>query len=587
METKSEESAQNRVLLEETFYVLTKKNCVFRVRLTKAGLCLVKESENNIKEQVIPIQDIIGCRCLRSKKQSKNCACQSIPRSANLKVVEENSGDLDDTDVSAYLYIYAYILVNNKGTSKKRERTIITLRFRSFDKYEDNNKEAQRWRTMIKRLIKGENVSTSHIADFSVSNKYKEDRRLLVLCNPKSGPGKGRIIFQQKVVPILQEAEIPYDLHITKYANFAREFIRTCNIFQWSGIILVGGDGIVFEAINGLFERWDWSDVVKTIPIGVIPGGSGNGLARSIAYHCSEPYLPSPTLPSALAAVRNNCAPMDLVRVETTSQIMFSFLSVGWGFLSDIDIESERLRMLGGQRFTVWSVARLIGLRSYGGKLWYLPANVPLVPTRLEVNTGSALDLPAEVHLETQTGRQRLDSWYSAASRRSAYFSATGSSYQSTADSGGGGDPFGGDPDKPRMYGPASKLPCLTQPLDKETWKCIEGRFVMVHASYQTHLGEDCLFAPDAKLNDGTIWLLIVHGGTTRTQLLHFLLGLSTGAHTSMVGEGGPIELIAVNAFRIEPDMNEQGYMTVDGEHVEYGPIQAEVFPSLARVMVP
>jgi sphingosine kinase len=239
MEIKSEETSQSRVLLEETFYVLTKKNCVFRVRLSKTGLCLVKESDNNIKEQVIPIQDIIGCRCLRSKKQSKNCSCQSIPRSTNLKVVEENSGDLDDTDVSAYLYIYAYILVNNKGTTKKRERTIITLRFRSFDKYEDNNKEAQRWRTIIKKLIKGENVSTSHIADFSVSNKYKEDRRLLVLCNPKSGPGKGRIIFQQKVVPILQEAEIPFDLHITKYANFAREFIRTCNIFQWSGIILV------------------------------------------------------------------------------------------------------------------------------------------------------------------------------------------------------------------------------------------------------------------------------------------------------------------------------------------------------------
>ena len=116
----------------------------------------------------------------------------------------------------------------------------------------------------------------------------------------------------------------------------------------------------------------------------MVPGGSGNGLARSIAYHCSEPYDPSPTLPSALAAVRHHCAPMDLVRVETTSQIMFSFLSVGWGFLSDIDIESERLRMLGGQRFTVWSVARLIGLRSYSGRLWYVHyfSNVNFEQTR-------------------------------------------------------------------------------------------------------------------------------------------------------------------------------------------------------------
>lgn len=40
---------------------------------------------------------------------------------------------------------------------------------------------------------------------------------------------------------------------------------------------------------------------------------------------------------------------------------MYSFLSIGWGLLSDIDIESEKLRAIGGQRFTVWSLARLIG----------------------------------------------------------------------------------------------------------------------------------------------------------------------------------------------------------------------------------
>lgn len=67
--------------------------------------------------------------------------------------------------------------------------------------------------------------------------------------------------------------------------------------------------------------------------------------------------------------------PMDLVRVETRNQILFSFLSVGWGLIADIDIESERLRAIGGQRFTVWSVARLIGLRTYKGKISYVPCN--------------------------------------------------------------------------------------------------------------------------------------------------------------------------------------------------------------------
>lgn len=63
---------------------------------------------------------------------------------------------------------------------------------------------------------------------------------------------------------------------------------------------------------------------------------------------------------------------------------------------------------------------------------------------------------------------------------------------------------------------------------------------------------------------------------------------MSTGAHIQMCSSTeGPFLLLPVKAFRIEPDMTERGYITVDGEHVEYGPIQAEMFPSLGRVLVP
>lgn len=218
-------------------------------------------------------------------------------------------------------------------------------------------------------------------------------------------------------------------------------------------------------------------------------------------------------------------------------------------------------------------------MKSYGGTLWYLPVTAPSPVLQKSDPPEPTVELPPEVYLETLSGRQRLDSWYSAASRRSAYFSTAGSSYQSTADSMAEGDRSSNK----RIYGPPSQLPCLTAPLPSN-WTCIRGKFVMVHASYQTHLGEDCLFAPNAKLNDGTIWLLIVRAGASRAQLLHFLLGLSSGAHAT---SEGPVELIPVKAFRIEPDMDERGCMTVDGEHIEYGPIQAEVFPSLARVMIP
>lgn len=69
------------------------------------------------------------------------------------------------------------------------------------------------------------------------------------------------------------------------------------------------------------------------------------------------------------------------------------------------------------------------------------------------------------------------------------------------------------------MYGPASNLPSLIQPVPKD-WECIDGEFVMVQASYQTHIENECFIVPSAKLSDGVIWLMLVRGGTSRSQML-------------------------------------------------------------------
>ena len=67
---------------------------------------------------------------------------------------------------------------------------------------------------------------------------------------------------------------------------------------------------------------------------------------------------------------------MDLVRFTCLNrQIYYAFLSFGWGLMSDIDIESERLRFLGEARFTIWSLYRAANTKKYQGTLSYLPAD--------------------------------------------------------------------------------------------------------------------------------------------------------------------------------------------------------------------
>lgn len=68
-------------------------------------------------------------------------------------------------------------------------------------------------------------------------------------------------------------------------------------------------------------------------------------------------------LAAAHNVVSGKHSPLDLMRVKCDKKTYYAFLSVGFGLLADIDIESESLRLLGGHRFSVWAVVRALGMR--------------------------------------------------------------------------------------------------------------------------------------------------------------------------------------------------------------------------------
>uniref|UniRef100_A0A8D8M746 Sphingosine kinase 2 n=2 Tax=Cacopsylla melanoneura TaxID=428564 RepID=A0A8D8M746_9HEMI len=596
-------------MLEETFYILSKKNCVYRVKLIEKGLCLQKEYNGVVKSEIISIDDIIGCRCMRGKRLSNNCVCRPIQAKFNdPKVVDLKSQDIDENDISAYLYIYAYVLKNLKllKSGQKREKMTVTLRFRGFERYEDNMKEAQKWKSTLKTLMVNRKMALSRKRSWEEGDGVNgpltngnmlvmnpcdtSDNKILIVLNPKSGVGKAREFFQSRVVPILTDAEIDYDVHVTSCPNDARNLMRKADLSKWKrGIVVLGGDGILYEIINGLMERPDWLNVLQTITLGIVPCGSGNGLAKSISHMSQEPHDQNPVLVSTLNIVQGVSTPMDLIRAQTKSQVVFSFLSIGWGLLADIDIESERIRAVGSQRFAIWSMARLIGLRTYQGTLSFL--RVPehklsehrkrsVVHSMSSQSLNFLSPLPSSksfhsdsIDLETETPRtdctiSRHDSFHSVASVKSSFHSTgAGSSYQSLHEVG-----------PVTMYGPTSVLPPLHQSLPS-TWEVVEGEFIMVHAAYQSHLAGDCYFSPRSELYDGIMWLFYIKAGISRNNLFHFLLGLASGSHVKVPG----VEMVPVQGFRLVPHST-GSYIVVDGEVVEYGPIQAEIFPGFMNV---
>lgn len=112
-------------------------------------------------------------------------------------------------------------------------------------------------------------------------------------------------------------------------------------------------------------------------------------------------------------------------------------------------------------------------------------------------------------------------------------------------------------------------------------WTVLEDDFVLFVALYQTHIAQDMVAAPDSKLDDGVIHLLFVRGSVSRIKLIQ-LLNAMQAAQPPL--DDPHVDFIKARAFRLEP-LSNAGTMTVDGEVIEYGSVQAQVLPSMARVM--
>jgi sphingosine kinase len=118
-----------------------------------------------------------------------------------------------------------------------------------------------------------------------------------------------------------------------------------------------------------LMSRLDAETSIQ-LPLGIIPGGTANGLCKSILESAGESYEP---LNAALIIAKGRQQGFDLATITQNGKKSLSFLSLAWGLISDVDIESEKLKFLGALRFDAYALMLLSLLRTYKGRFTYLP----------------------------------------------------------------------------------------------------------------------------------------------------------------------------------------------------------------------
>ncbi len=98
-------------------------------------------------------------------------------------------------------------------------------------------------------------------------------RRLLLICNPISGGGRGRVLAPQ-LAAALRARGVDAEIHATTAAGDARARAERAGGEPWDGVVALGGDGTVNEVLNGM------PDPARAL--GVFPVGTANVLAAEL-----------------------------------------------------------------------------------------------------------------------------------------------------------------------------------------------------------------------------------------------------------------------------------------------------------------
>ncbi|XP_061606534.1 sphingosine kinase 1-like [Phyllopteryx taeniolatus] len=516
----------------------------YSVCLTESVLTIQRISSSPGRTKVVfNLTDCVGCRAYRGA---------------------------DTADVGAYFTAYFYPFKRRwMSAGVARQRVEQCFRVALVQDARTNLCEAERWACAIRNA----SVQQAPRKDGVTNSEVQRPCRVMILVNPLSGRGQALQLFTGHLQGMLTEAAVPYTLVITDHQNHARELVKKADLSQWDALVIMSGDGLLFEVINGLMDRDDWQEAIQT-PLGILPGGSGNALAASVHHYSQSPpaWNEELLLSCGFMLCKGVVGSLDLVSIHLASkQRVFSFLSLAWGFVADVDIESEKYRHVGAIRFLMGTLVRLATLRVYQGRLAYLPvkekSDLPSTPQLPSMCSS----LPCQL-IPNSSPTHNLHRHCNNANSNQNTIS------NSSINAGRVKTPCDGKTRAP--------LDCLLPGLDQpvpESWTSVKAEdFVLVLAIYQSHLAEDLWAVPGAMADDGIIHLFYVTAGISRPALLRLFLAMEKGAHLAC---GCPhLVYEKVQALRLEP-ISREGVITVDGETVEYGPVQAQIHPGLARLI--
>lgn len=153
--------------------------------------------------------------------------------------------------------------------------------------------------------------------------------RISLIANPRSGKGRGAAAADAAVAA-LRASGAEVHVHAGASAADTRALIATALTEQPDAIVVVGGDGTVSEVLPELIEA--------TVPLALVPAGTGNDLARALALPLHDPTQ------AALLALHGRPRRIDVGEIVTGARTVPFLTVAALGFDAKVSDRTNRLR---------------------------------------------------------------------------------------------------------------------------------------------------------------------------------------------------------------------------------------------------
>jgi diacylglycerol kinase (ATP) len=177
--------------------------------------------------------------------------------------------------------------------------------------------------------------------------------KILIIYNPHAGSGRAQSLLPE-IRQYLIEKSIDAEILLTERHGHAVDLAAKADLSQYKAIIASGGDGTLFEVLNGYYLN---SSPNKP-PIGLIPNGTGNAFMKEFSLKKSD-------WKKAIDIVaQNKPRKLDVGKMYTQDANYYFLNVVGLGLIPKIAEAAIPLKKMGNAAYTLATLFKMVRLKS-------------------------------------------------------------------------------------------------------------------------------------------------------------------------------------------------------------------------------